>query len=222
MASNSGNDHDHDHILRPRPLKPGNPMVLRAMSEDRESGLKPNGGTESHMPSGISRFGDPCSLSYKCTDPDSSGRSTPLPPDALPSVKSISSARKQIRAQNKHRMFPTIDYSARVSHFDPRSDYKDFRGFFVLFWVGLAIMVITSMLRNIKDTGYPLRVQVWSLLTANTWQLALSDVVMVASTGLSLPLHKLFRQSKGWLRWENGGMAIQSIFQVTWTVIMIK
>ena len=119
-------------------------------------------------------------------------------------------------------MFPTIDYSARVSHFDPKSDYKDFRGFFVLFWVGLAIMVITTMLRNIKDTGYPLRVQVWSLLTANTWQLALSDIIMVASTGISLPLQKVFRQSKGWLRWENGGMPVQSIFQAAWTIAMVK
>ena len=92
----------------------------------------------------------------------------------------------------------------------------------MLFWVGLAIMVITTMLRNIKDTGYPLRVQVWALLTENTWQLALSDVLMVASTGLSLPLQKAFRQSEGWLRWEHGGMAIQSIFQVAWTMIMIK
>ena len=119
-------------------------------------------------------------------------------------------------------MFPTIDYSARVSHFDPRSEYTDFRGFFVLFWVGLAIMVITTMLRNIKDTGHPLRIRVWSLLTANVQQLALADFAMVASTYLSLPLHKLFRNTKGWLRWEKGGMAIQSVFQVAWAVFWIK
>lgn len=119
-------------------------------------------------------------------------------------------------------MFPTIDYSARVSHFDPRSEYKDFRGFFVLFWVGLAIMVITTMLRNIKDTGYPLRVHVWSLLTENVKQLFFADLAMVASTSLSLPLHKAFRSSKGWLRWEKGGMAIQSMFQAAWLVFWIK
>ena len=119
-------------------------------------------------------------------------------------------------------MFPTIDYSARVSHFDPKSEYKDFRGFFVLFWVGLAIMVITTMLRNIKDTGHPLRVEVWALLTANVWQLAVSDLAMVISTYASLPLQKLFRRSKGWLRWEKGGMAVQSIFQVAWVVLWIK
>lgn len=211
-----------DHILRPRPVKPSNPMVLRAMSEERGSSLKPNGNAESQVPSGISRYE---SAVHPFTNPAhtrNSGRSTPIPPDALPSEKSISSARKQIRAQNKHRMFPTIDYSARVSHFDPRSEYKDFRGFFVLFWVGLAIMVITTMLRNIKDTGYPLRVQVWSLLTENVKALAFADLAMVASTSLSLPLHRAFRSSKGWLRWEKGGMAIQSIFQAAWLAFWIK
>ncbi|MCJ1264360.1 hypothetical protein MMC22_004231 [Lobaria immixta] len=177
-------------------------MVLRAQNE--EGGLKPSQGVDL-MQSGIS-----------------SGRSTPLPLDAPPSVKSISSVRKQVRAQQKQRLFPTIDYAARVSHFDPKSDYRDFRGFFVLFWIGLAIMVLTTMLRNIKDTGYPLRVQVWALLTANTWQLGLSDIVMVGSTGLCLPMQWLFRRSTGWMRWKNCGVLIQSVFQLAWLVLWIN
>lgn len=130
--------------------------------------------------------------------------------------------RKQVRAQQKQRLFPTIDYAARVSHFDPKSDYRDFRGFFVLFWIGLAIMVLTTMLRNIKDTGYPLRVQVWAVLTANTWQLGLSDIVMVGSTGLCLPMQLLFRRSNGWMRWKNCGVLIQSVFQLAWLVLWVK
>lgn len=156
------------------------------------------------------------------TDLRCSGRSTPLPPDAPPSVKSISLVRKQRRAEQKHRMFPSIDYAARVSHFDPKSDYRDFRGFFVLFWIGLAIMVITTMLRNIKDTGYPLRVRVWALLTENTWQLGFSDMVMVASTGLSLPLQRIFGNSDGLWRWGKWGMPIQSLFQVFWLILWVK
>ena len=157
------------------------------------------------------------------TETGDSGRSTPLPADAPPSVQSISSARKQIRAQNqKHRLFPTVDYSARVSHFDPKSEYKDFRGFFVLFWIGLGIMVLTTVLRNIKDTGYPLRVRVWALLTANTWQLAISDLAMVASTALSMLLQKVFRNSKGLLRWENFGMPLQALYQGGWTILWVK
>lgn len=130
--------------------------------------------------------------------------------------------RKQVREKQKHRLFPTIDYAPRVSHFHPTSEYRDFRGFFTLFWIGLAIMVITTMLRNIKDTGYPMRITVWSLLTANTWQLALSDGAMVASTAISLPLQRLFRRSNGVLAWGKGGMAMQSALQLAWLVLWIK
>ena len=122
-------------------------------------------------------------------------------------------------------MFPTVEYAARVSHFDPKSEYRDFRGFFVLFWIGLAIMVLTSMLRNIKDTGYPLRHQVWDLLTTKTWELGLSDALMVTSTALSVPMQMLFRRGSGvfaWLRWENLGMPIHSIFQAAWLVLWVK
>lgn len=83
-------------------------------------------------------------------------------------------------------------------------------------------MVITTMLRNIKDTGFPFRAGVWSLLTERVWQLALSDGAMVLSTALSLPLHKMFRNSKGWLRWERGGMAIQSIYQAAWLALWVN
>jgi sterol O-acyltransferase len=104
----------------------------------------------------------------------------------------------------------------RVSHFDPNSDYHDFRGFFVLFWIGLAIMVLTTMLRNYKETGYPLAISQWDLFTEKVYELGLSDGAMVASTAISLPLHKLYMSSSGVLRWNRGGMAVQSIYQALW------
>jgi len=148
-----------------------------------------------------------------------SDRSTPVPEDAPPSAHSISTARAQVRA--RRRLFYTIDYVPRVSHFDPRSDYHNFRGFFALFWIALAIMVFTTVLRNIKDTGFPLRVRVWSILSANVWELGLSDLAMVVTSGLVLPLQKVFR-SRGWLRWRRGGMAIQSVFEAAWLFLWIK
>ncbi|KIW01221.1 uncharacterized protein PV09_07265 [Verruconis gallopava] len=147
----------------------------------------------------------------------SSGTSTPIPPDAPPSVQATSSARKQIRAERKqHRIFPSIEYAARVSHFDPDSDYRDFRGFFVLFWIGLAIMVITTMLRNWKETGSLFNISQLDLFTENIWELALSDLLMASSIMLSLPLHKLYANSTGMLRWSKGGIAVQSLFQAAW------
>jgi sterol O-acyltransferase len=147
-----------------------------------------------------------------------SGRSTPVPEDAPPSTQHIHSARRQLKAQRR-RLFPSIDYESRVSHFSPGSEYRDFTGFYVLFWIGLTIMAITTILRNIKDTGYPMRVQIWQLFTVKLWELALADALMVVTTSASLPLHKLFRSATGkklGLRWATGGMAIQSIYQSLW------
>ena len=109
-----------------------------------------------------------------------------------------------------------------MSHFDPTSEYRDFRGFFVLFWISLAILVLTSALRNIKDTGYPFRNNQWRLLSANVVQLAFSDAAMVLSTGLSLPLHHLYRNGPKLLRWRNGGVVLQSLYQAMWLFLWTK
>lgn len=153
----------------------------------------------------------------------SSGRSTPVPADAPPSVHSLSHVRKQVRAEQRRRIFPTIEFASRLSHLDPNSDYRDFHGFFNLFWIGLAIMAITTMLRNIKDTGYPLRLEIWSLFTVKLWHLALADLSMVVSTAISLPLQRQLRAGAktGGITWFKGGMAIQSIYQVAWLSLWI-
>lgn len=136
-------------------------------------------------------------------------------------MQSISSARKHLRAQAKTRLFHNIDYQPRLSHFDPNSENQYFRGFFVLFWISLFIMVITTVLRNLKDTGFPLRRQMWSLFSANVFQLGLCDLLMVVSTGLTLPLHRAIRSSNGWLQWCRYGMVIQSLFQLVWLTVWV-
>ncbi|KAJ6144772.1 hypothetical protein N7470_008667 [Penicillium chermesinum] len=110
----------------------------------------------------------------------------------------------------------------RVSHFDPDSDYHNFRGFFILFWISLFIMVVTTALRNIKDTGYPLRVRVWSLLSANVVELGLSDFAMVATSALVLPMQKVFRNGPRWLRWARGGIIVQSVAEAVWLGVWIN
>ncbi|KAF1984023.1 hypothetical protein K402DRAFT_396218 [Aulographum hederae CBS 113979] len=193
--SSATSAHRDGELLQPRARKPNVPGS-RQMSLGVEG--VPEAGSIMTPNSGIS-----------------SGRSTPVPRDAPPSVQATSSARKQRRAQQKGRLFPTIDYAPRVSHFDPTSDYRDFQGFFVLFWIGLAIMVITAMLRNLKEFGYPLMFRQWGLFTENIFELAISDGAMAASTALNLPLHKMYRSS-GILRWNKLGMAVQCIFQAAW------
>jgi len=118
-------------------------------------------------------------------------------------------------------MFPTIEYVNRVSHFDPDSDYHDFRGFFVLFWIGLAIMVLTTMLRNMTETGYPLQLKQWGLFKEKVVELGMVDGAMVGSTMVSLPLQQLFLNGKGSLRWSKLGVLIQSIYQVLWLTFWV-
>ena len=146
-----------------------------------------------------------------------------MPENAPPSVKSLSTARRQARAEQHRRIFPTIDFTSRVSHFDPESDYRDFHGFFNLFWIGLAIMGITSMLRNLRETGLPLRFQIWSLFTVKLWHLAVVDALMVGSTVVSLGIHVLSRRAPkgGFFTWSRGGMALQSVYQVIWLSVWI-
>ncbi|KAH6841033.1 MBOAT, membrane-bound O-acyltransferase family-domain-containing protein [Chaetomium sp. MPI-CAGE-AT-0009] len=206
MASSSADvlDAAGDYLLRPRPRKPLHSQLSQISNASETNGtLEP--------PSNGHGTGS------------TSGRSTPIPPDAPPSVKSLSTARKQVRAEQRRRLFPTIEFASRVSHFDPNSDYRDFRGFFNLFWIGLAIMAITSMLRNIKDTGYPLRVEIWSLFTVKLWHLAIADFLMVATTAVSLPLQRIFRAAPvdGALTWARGGMAIMSVYQALWLALWI-
>ena len=152
-----------------------------------------------------------------------SGRSTPVPENAPPSVKSLSSARKHARAEQRRRIFPTIEFASRVSHFDPESDYRDFHGFFNLFWIGLAIMGITTMLRNTKDTGFPLRFQIWTLFTVKLWHLAIADALMVGTTAVSILIHLVSRNvsTNSILTWRKGGMAMQSIYQVLWFTVWV-
>jgi sterol O-acyltransferase len=187
-------------LLSPRPRKPTRIDLLKPQLNDD---IFNKDGTLKEPGSGVS-----------------SGRTTPIPADAPPSVQATSSARRQIRAQQKQRMFPSIEYVDRVSHFDPDSDYHDFRGFFVLFWIGLAIMVLTTILRNMTETGYPLQLKQWDLFKEKVFELGLVDGAMVGSTMVSLPLQKLFLQ-QGALRWSKLGIYIQSVYQIFWLAFWV-
>ncbi|ATY63677.1 sterol o-acyltransferase (APE2) [Cordyceps militaris] len=157
-----------------------------------------------------------------------SGTSTPVPENAPPSNKALSSARKTLRAEQRsiihhRRIFPTTDFASRLSHLDPDSDHRDFHGFFNLFWIGLAIMGLTTMLRHMKDTGYPFTFEIWSLFTVKLWHLAAADFLMVATTAVALPLHRAVRAAPqdGCWTWRRGGVAVQSLYQVAWLAFWV-
>lgn len=110
--SSSANGHDYiNPIHTPRARKPVNPQLSRALNNELNLKL-PATHSGTATPSGIS-----------------SERATPAPPDdAPPSVKATSAARKHNRRRTKERIFPTVEYHDRVSYFDPKSSYGNFRG----------------------------------------------------------------------------------------------
>jgi sterol O-acyltransferase len=61
----------------------------------------------------------------------------------------------------------------------------------------------------------------WPLFIENIWELAASDLLMCASTGIDIPLHLLYKRSKGWLKWDKGGMVLQSVVQAIWLYVWI-
>jgi len=76
-------------------------------------------------------------------------------------------------------------------------------------------MVITSMLRNLTETGYPLQIRQWALFKEKIFELGLVDFAMVFSTALCLPIQRLFLK-QGSFRWHTSGMVIQSTLQAIW------
>lgn len=52
----------------------------------------------------------------------------------------------------------------------------------------------------------------------NIYELGASDLLMCASTAISLPLHLLYKNSNGLLKWNRGGMVVQSLYQLGWLV----
>lgn len=195
MTSNGAVNGHSNEILQPRARKPVNPSIARAFNN--ELNASPD---RSSVLAGLA-----------------SERGTPAPPDdAPPSVKATSAARKANRRRTRTRLFPTVEYEERVSYFDPKSSYGNFRGFFVLFWIGLAIMVMTSVLRNLKETGTFLNFRQWPLFRQDLEELAVSDFLMVGSTAISLPMQWLFMRSRGLLKWSKAGIVMQSVYQAGW------
>lgn len=216
---NGNADTPEIEILHPTPRKTSVGHALR--SKPSKGGLQAGNGDDARRASDSSRYEMVLHHVNYAVSNQYSGRSTPVPPDAPPSTKSLATVRQQRRSNEKRRKFPTIDYEPRVSHFHPNSEYHDFRGFFVLFWIGNDILALTAILRNLKDTGYPFVWKQWPLFLENIYELAPSDVAMFASTAVSLPLQWLFVNNKAF-RWHYMGMAIQTIYELVWLSFWIQ
>ncbi|KAG6833002.1 hypothetical protein H0H87_012588 [Tephrocybe sp. NHM501043] len=132
---------------------------------------------------------------------------------------------KPYRSKSTKKLRALITFAPRKSHFDitnESSGTNEFRGFFSLFWISIFIFTVRVYVRGIEATGRPLNLAFATMFSQDLVVLALSDAVLVLSTGLCVPFALALK--KRWIRYYWTGMFIQHIFQtsilcagITWT-----
>jgi sterol O-acyltransferase len=84
------------------------------------------------------------------------------------------------------------------------------------------LFTVSTYINSVEKNGYPLNFAFATMLSKDAVTLAISDAVLVLTTGLCVPFAKAI--SKGWIRYYWTGVALQHILQtlvlftaVTWT-----
>ncbi|KAI0272515.1 MBOAT, membrane-bound O-acyltransferase family-domain-containing protein [Gloeopeniophorella convolvens] len=121
---------------------------------------------------------------------------------------------KPYRSRSSKKLKAAIAFVPRLSHFDiknERSSTNEFRGFFTLFWISLFIFTVRTYIRSMETEGAPLNLRFATMFSRDARTLALSDAVLVLSTGICVPFAKAV--SRGWIRYYWTGVIMQHILQ---------
>ncbi|GLB41942.1 putative sterol O-acyltransferase [Lyophyllum shimeji] len=132
---------------------------------------------------------------------------------------------KPYRPKASKKLRALITFAPRKSHFDisnESSGTNEFRGFFSLFWISIFIFTIRAYVQGIESSGRPLNLALATMFSQDAIMLAISDLVLVLSTCVCLPL--AYAMKKRWIRYYWTGMIIQHVLQssilagaITWT-----
>jgi len=110
---------------------------------------------------------------------------------------------------NEFRVDPRSHVPSRTLRADLRAIRK--QGFFTLFWISLFIWTVRTYVRSIEKHGVALNLQFATMFSKDARMLALSDAVLVLSTGICVPFAKAI--SKGWVRYYWTGVVLQHTLQ---------
>ncbi|KAH9040455.1 MBOAT, membrane-bound O-acyltransferase family-domain-containing protein [Lactarius pseudohatsudake] len=139
---------------------------------------------------------------------------TKITGQAITANGSVAYVLKSSRSQYSKKLKEAVAFVPRRSHFDienERSSTNEFRGFFTLFWISLFIFTVRTYVRSIEIHGAPLNLRFATMLSKDARTLALSDAVLVLSTGICVPFAKAV--SKGWIRYYWTGVVLQHALQ---------
>lgn len=80
-------------------------------------------------------------------------------------------------------------------------------------------MVLTTALKNLKETGQVVRSSIFSLFALAPAELAIAELLMVSSTMICLPLQQMFQRDT--VSWSKSGYLMQHGIQSLWLGIWV-
>ncbi|CAO1631338.1 unnamed protein product [Sympodiomycopsis kandeliae] len=107
-----------------------------------------------------------------------------------------------------------VSFKPRQSRFDRfnQDAAKDpFRGFYSLFWIGMAILMLNTFYSSFLSTGKIISLTFANLFSKDAGVLALSDGVLVGSLFFGVPFAKGLK--RGWFKYWPTGAIIQHTWQ---------
>jgi hypothetical protein len=81
------------------------------------------------------------------------------------------------------------------------------------------LFTVRTYIRSIETEGHALNLRFATMFSRDAITLAISDAVLVATTGLCVPFAKAL--SSGWIKYQWTGLIVQHLFQTTILVIAI-
>jgi len=113
------------------------------------------------------------------------------------------------------RSLRDLVFTRQFTMFDrqnPLGAASPFHGFYTLFWMGLAFLLVRITAWNYRLYGNILgRNEIWHIMTRDLVVLAITDGVMVGSTFFGLIFQRLV--AKGYFHWETSGWILQNLWQ---------
>jgi sterol O-acyltransferase len=135
---------------------------------------------------------------------------------------SIEREAAKLKGQNgkaRHRMRDLV-YTRQFTTFDrqnPRASQSPFHGFFTLFWLAMALLLLKIAAQNYKNQGSVFgRSEILHLMVDRDLVLLLAtDGIMCLATCVSFLLQRAI--ASNWLTWSRSGWAIQSLWEIFFT-----
>ncbi|BFZ64566.1 Sterol O-acyltransferase 2 (Sterol-ester synthase 2) [Saitoella coloradoensis] len=118
---------------------------------------------------------------------------------------------------SKRKEFHDLVFEPRMTALDrtnPKSAESPFLGFYSLFWLSLALLVVKTLAQNYHNTGHFLGSQLHATFTKDIFAVFWVDLLMVASSSFCLVLHKLVQN--GLVDWDREGWIIQHVWQTVY------